>query len=77
MINNSRTSSNMKNEIVFTSATSEPIPNIIRNVKPIIDNNDILITTLCCLILFDNFCIMILFFVIENVYFYFCHCEHN
>jgi hypothetical protein len=69
MINNSSNSNNTKNEIVLISATLEQIPSVISDTKLIIDNIDIVNTTLCCLILFNKFCIMILF--IEKIIYIF------
>ena len=59
MIDNSNISNNTKNEIVLISATSEQTPNINRVMNPISGNIDIANATLCCLILVNNFCIMI------------------
>lgn len=59
MITNSSISNSMKNEIVFISAISEQIPTITSDIKVIIANEDIAITTLCCLILNNKFCIIL------------------
>ena len=75
MINNSSNSNSKKNEIVFTSAISEQIPMIISDTKPIIANDDIAITTLCCLNLVNKFCIVL--FIIENIFIQITQCKNN
>jgi len=70
MIDNSNISNNTKNEIVLISATSEQIPNTNKVVNPISGNIDIANATLCCLILLNNFCIMIFILINENFFWY-------
>ena len=79
MINNSNSSRRTKKEIVFISAISEHIPNITSDTKPSNDNDDIVITTLCCLILFNKFCIILYFmFIFEKLKFIvFDFAKHN